>query len=79
MKQIRNIRITRAKGKIMSNIRTVLCVALVVFIGFASAAMAEDAAMVVEVQSGQAMYDSGDKKGSEVALMDFLSPGDRIK
>ena len=79
MKLLGNNSTAEEKGLIMSKIRTVLCVALVVCIGFASVAMAEDAAMVVEVQSGQAMYDSGDKKGSEVALMDFLSPSDRIK
>ncbi|MDY6852704.1 MAG: hypothetical protein SV487_11615 [Thermodesulfobacteriota bacterium] len=41
--------------------------------------LAEDAAMVVDVKNRDAVYESGEKKGRVVMLMDFLAQGDRIK
>lgn len=52
------------------------CAALV---WLAGPVLAEDAAMVVDVKHGGAVYESGEKKGREVMLMDFLAEGDRIK
>lgn len=79
MKQAHYKRTVGEKGYVMNKIRTILSVAVVILLGLATLALAEDAAMVVEVKSGQAVYNSGDKKGSEVALMDFLAPGVQIK
>lgn len=39
----------------------------------------DDVAMVVDLEGGPAVYDSGEKQGREVALMDFLAQGDRIR
>lgn len=40
---------------------------------------AQDTAMVVGLQNAGVFYESGEKEGQEVMLMDFLKPGDKIR
>ena len=62
--------------------RTTILVFLTVLLTLAAPASgvrAEDAAMVVDMSGGPAIYDSGDRQGREVMLMDFLARDTRIK
>jgi hypothetical protein len=54
-------------------------VTALVVLTWTTGVMAQDAAMIVDMQGEAAVFDSGDKKGQEVLLMDFLAQGDRIK
>ncbi|MFH1090150.1 MAG: hypothetical protein V1742_01135 [Pseudomonadota bacterium] len=53
-------------------------VAVFCWAGLTSAAN-QDAAMVVDLQGGKAVFESGDKKGQEVMLMDFLVQDEQLR
>jgi hypothetical protein len=55
-----------------------LAIILMIFAG-ADICPAQDTAMLVGLQNAGVFYESGEKNGQEVMLMDFLKPGDKIR
>ena len=67
------------KREVMKKIWLILVVFLVFGFLIRGQAGAEDAAMVMDVKGGQVFFESGDRAGDEVELMEFLSLGDQLR
>ncbi|MEW5722248.1 MAG: hypothetical protein AB1896_04020 [Thermodesulfobacteriota bacterium] len=63
----------------MKRKNALVILSVLVVLAWAAGALAQDAAMVVEMKGDPAVYESAAKKGQEVMLMDFLAEGDVIK
>lgn len=57
---------------------SIIVIMMFLLIGIVSA-LADEAAMVVELKDGAAVYESGQKQGEKVMLMDFVNEGEKIK
>ena len=56
----------------------ILVLTAAMLVSYAWPALAGEAAMVVDLSGGKAVYQSGSRKGQEVQVMDFLNQGDKI-